>query len=161
MADCRAKDPSSCRVHGTQAPSLEELQARAAAASARGDSSEYLDLRAQIVELTRPAISPEAMKEILEAFGWEEDDWSGVTGEQYYKGVRTSLEAAVSHVRDGSIPDRFAALVFAQHMWSIVYAPDGVNGDVKMGWDSASPSARKALVGQGVIALNILRKHLS
>lgn len=153
MADkCRAKDPNSCRVHGTQTPNLKELQSLAAEASAAGDSETYFTLRAQIEEMTRPTISESAMDDVMEALGWNEDDWTGRTKEEFRENTRTSLEAAVTHMRDGSIPNRFAALVYAQNVWS-----KDTGG---MAWDDAPNITRVALMNQGEEALNILKQHL-
>lgn len=150
MANCRAKDPNSCRVHGTQTPNLKELQSRAAEASAVGDSETYFTLRAQIEEMTRPKISEHAMDDVMAKL-WKEDSWTGRTEEEFRANTRASLEAAVTHMRDGSIPNRFAALVYAQNVWS-----KDTGG---MPWDDAPNITRVALMNQGEEALNILKQH--
>ena len=49
--DCRAKDPSSCRVHGTSG-TYEKLQAVADTAAANGDSALYMKTRAEMDALS-------------------------------------------------------------------------------------------------------------
>lgn len=49
--DCRAKDPSSCRVHGTSG-TYEKLQAIADSAATSGDSALYMKTRAEMDALS-------------------------------------------------------------------------------------------------------------
>lgn len=49
--DCRAKDPSSCRVHGSSG-TYEKLQAVADSAAASGDSALYMKTRAEMDALS-------------------------------------------------------------------------------------------------------------
>lgn len=151
MANCRAKDPNSCRVHGTQTLSLKELETRAKEASDAGDGVAYFEIRAQIEELTRPTITEAAMDDVIATL-WVEDGWSGRTKDEFRANIRTSLEAAVTHIRDGSIRSRFASLVYAENMWA-----EETNG---MAWEDAPNNVREALMNQGEEALDVLRPHL-
>lgn len=49
--DCRAKDPNSCRVHGTSG-TYEKLQAIADSAASSGDSDLYMKTRAEMDALS-------------------------------------------------------------------------------------------------------------
>lgn len=160
MAVCRAKDPSSCRVHGLPVVSVEELQIRADAAFARGDGAEYLAVRSQMSEMARPVVTDAVVSDVVSAIVGEEDE-SGEASNLLSGPVRSSLEAAVSHIRYDGAPDRFAAEVFARQLWSLSYAPLESEDGIRMGWDSASPSSRRFLMHQGAVAVTILRKHLS
>lgn len=121
-SECRAKDPSSCRVHGTGG-SFEKFQAIADAAAVSGDVDLYIKTRAKIDSIEEKmsyaklneAITEEAVEaaahaewDFVEADGtsWEE---VGEFGEQWkidrLRDTRGSLEAAQRYMPFGTVTD--------------------------------------------------------
>jgi hypothetical protein len=103
---CRAKDPSSCRVHGTSG-TYERLQGIADRAALSGNTSLYLDMRAQMDALSDEVdtVSNEAVEAVALS------RWSGGRWEKMAKGMkmlyranaRKALEAAAPHLQNGSV----------------------------------------------------------
>jgi hypothetical protein len=137
---CRAKDPSSCRVHGTSGE-LQKLQKIAASAIISGDMDLYVSTRAEMDALSDEnganggsVISNEAAEASAKAY-WDErhpgtwdnklgDDWKDI----YREDSRKELEAALPQMLNGIVTDK-AVEVVAQTGWEI--------RDGKASWERA------------------------
>lgn len=143
---CRAKDPSSCRVHGTQG-AYEKLQAEADRAAMSGNTSLYMDIRGKMDILADDAdmVSNEAVKAVAEArWGKRWEKMGRGIKMLYLANVRSQLEAAAPHMINGSV--NMAA----------------VNAYAKAGWES-QPTAGKwavATVEDRKAARGMARKDL-
>lgn len=148
---CRAKDPNSCRVHGTSG-SYEKLQAIADRAALSGNTSLYMDMRAQMDALSDD-ISGDAVEAAASA------RWSGGRWEKMSAGIkslaranaRLQLEAAVPHLKDGVV-SMAAVNAYAKTAWELRVT----NGK----WALATVEDRKAHRADARKALEAASPHM-
>ena len=151
---CRAKDPNSCRVHGTSG-AYERLQTIADKAALSGNTSLYMDTRAQMDALSDEAdtVSNEAVEAVVA------DRWSGGRWEKMSQGmkslyranVRLQLEAAAPHLKNGSV-SMAAVNAYAKTEWE----SRGVNGK----WGLATVEERKTFRAVARKALEAAAPHM-
>lgn len=145
---CRAKDPSSCRVHGTSG-SYEKLQEVADQAALSGDMKAYLSARAEMDALTddaenfnltsadKIAVSDDAV-EAAASGRWDAQSWAKMDNrwKDFYRAeTRWQLEAAVPHIKKSGRVEMVAVNAFAKAGWEAVPG----NGD----WATAHVADRK------------------
>lgn len=155
---CRAKDPSSCRVHGTQG-TYEKLQAEADQAAMSGNTSLYMDIRGKMDALADDeGILSDATIEAVAVDRWG-NYWEKMNTRVkalYLANVRSRLEAAAPHMKNGSI-SMAAVNAYAQTEWE----SEPNSGK----WALASVENRKAARGNARKALEAAvsyrREHLS
>lgn len=148
---CRAKDPNSCRVHGTSG-SYEKLQAIADRAALSGNTSLYMDMRAQM-----DALSDEISGDAVEAAASAR--WSGGRWEKMSAGIkslaranaRLQLEAAAPHLQNGSV-SMAAVNAYAKTAWEL----RATNGK----WALATVEDRKAYRSDARAALEAASPHM-
>ena len=141
-SQCRAKDPSSCRVHGTTG-TLQKLEGIANQAAASGDAELYLRIRSEIESLSDDdkssssdgVISDDAAEASAKAY-WDEQEpgkWENL-GKQwknmYREESRAELEAALPYILNGIVTDR-AVEEAARTGWEV--------RDGKSNWKYAAP----------------------
>ena len=146
---CRAKDPNSCRVHGTSG-TYEKLQEVADQAALSGDMKTYMTTRAEMDALTDDAenfnltstdkivVSDDAV-EAAASGRWDANSWAQMDKrwKSFHRSeARWQLTAASSHMKNGRV-EMAAVNAFAKAEWE---AKPG-NGS----WGSATVEDRKAL----------------
>jgi hypothetical protein len=114
--DCRAKDPSSCRVHGTGG-TYEKLKEVADSAASSGDAEAYMNARAEMDKKENPALVlphkavPEKAWEAAAKAAWEKGGrfkWKDVSAAEKNELIgqnKLALESAVEHMPNGKITD--------------------------------------------------------
>lgn len=148
---CRAKDPNSCRVHGTSG-TYERLQIIADRAAISGNTSLYMDTRAQMDELS-DEVSGDAVEAAASA------RWSGGRWEKMSAGLkslaranaRLQLEAAAPHLKNGAV-SMAAVNAYAKTGWEL----RAVNGK----WALATVEDRKAQRAEAREALEAASSHM-
>lgn len=150
---CRAKDPSSCRVHGTQGV-YEKLQAEADQAAMSGNTSLYMDIRGKMDALADDVdmVSKEAVQAVADArWGAHWEKMNSRVKMLYLASVRSQLEAAAPHMINGSVS---IAAVNA-------YAKAGWESEPKAGkWAVATVEDRKAARGMARRDLESAVSHM-
>jgi hypothetical protein len=115
---CRAKDPNSCRVHGTSGR-YEKLQGIADRAALAGNTSLYMDVREQMDALNDD-LSHEAI-EAAAASRWTNGRWEKIS-EGAREAARTQahllLEAAAPYLKNRSELHK-AVTAYARKSWEL------------------------------------------
>lgn len=119
---CRAKDPSSCRKHGTSTSQTVN------SAVMTGDAGAYLSARAEMEKKESPAYMVPQMKEVpekaVEAAAkakWEKDGnfkWKSTSPEERQDCLeqeRIALESAVAHMPNGVITEEAVESMAISH----------------------------------------------
>lgn len=115
--DCRAKDPDSCRVHGTSG-TYDKLQAIAHEAAKAGNSELYMKTRAEIdalndegatsVSSRRRVVIPKAAVEAGASIDWTPEAWqskSETMKELARQDAIDKLTVAAPYLYDGEVND--------------------------------------------------------
>lgn len=126
---CRAKDPNSCRVHGTSG-TYERLQIIADKAALSGNTSLYMDMRAQMDALSDEAdtVSNEAVEAVVTArWGKRWEKMPKGVKKLYLANVRSQLEASAPHLKNGGV------------------SMAAVNAYAKADWESRAEAGKWAL----------------
>lgn len=152
---CRAKDPSSCRVHGTQG-AYEKLQVEADRAAMSGNTSLYMDIRGKMDELMddEDRVSNEAIEAVaVDRWGKQWEKMGRGVKSLYRANVREQLEAAAPHMKNGSV-SMAAVNAYAKTEWES--RATSVGGK----WALASVDDRKAARGNARKALEAAASYL-
>jgi hypothetical protein len=150
---CRAKDPSSCRVHGTQG-TYEKLQVVADKAAMSGNTSLYMDIRAQMDELMddEDRVSNDAIEAVArDRWGKQWEKMGRGVKSLYRANVREQLEAAAPHMKNGSV-SMAAVNAYAKADWE--------SKPTAGPWAYASVDDRKATRGNARKALEAAASYL-
>lgn len=137
---CRAKDPNTCRTHGTNPVQNENVMNAVAA----GDADAYMNARVEMDKKAPSRMDPKTREipqkawEAAAKAGWEKGGtfkWKDVSPEEkkaLIENERIALEAAVAHMPDGVVTDE------AVEAMAISHRTTSGRGD----WDSLYPNMK-------------------
>ena len=142
--DCRAKDPSSCRVHGS-ADTAQSLEAAANHAAATGNMAQYLSARVKLDNIAEGSVSSETIPaKAVDAAAkatWKRNDgfpaWENLVKEKkdyYREQALGTLDAAQRDMPGGIITEK-ALEETAKYNWEY--------RDSKHSWEKTASDRQK------------------
>lgn len=143
-SECRAKDPSSCRVHGST-DTVQNLEAAANHAAATGNMAQYLSARVKLDNMAEGSVSSETIPakavDAAAKAGWERNDgfpaWEnlGKDRKDYFREQALgTLDAAQRDMPGGVITER-ALEETAKYNWEY--------RDSKHSWENTASDWQK------------------